>query len=329
MRSIFALCVVAMHQRCSPHRRETTGNEAVVGTEITLSLNGIDIDWGKNRYWRSHDWLFPPGSTADIEYTYADDVVEVKPGFQASLGEVHFRLCHLGYSLQESKEKFDAAVVRWNRTADLRLSFEDFRTALAGVDFSSLTPADLVPHCWDFRSFVVSLLAESDEDEVMLEDFIAGLDFALTLRALADRVENRSLCLRWHYHDLVESGWASFEDLIDIDREASIVNHTVLFGRLQERSGERDLKGFGGWLERQGLLRAATYRRVKRDGVVVGETMTLPVAVRNMIHHPENSHNVLSDEALRQSIELLLQVARHIPSLLPDFADSEASHAAG
>lgn len=45
-----------------------------MGIEITLSLNGIDVDWGKNRYWKGHHGLFPPGSLAIIEYRYADDV---------------------------------------------------------------------------------------------------------------------------------------------------------------------------------------------------------------------------------------------------------------
>jgi hypothetical protein len=177
-----------------------------VGTAITLSLNGIDIDWGKNRYWNGHHWLFPPGSLTEVEYPYADDVIETKPGFQTTLNEAYFRLCHLGYSHQETKTKFDAAVARWNRTADLRLSFADFRSVLTSVDFASLTPADLEPYVWDFRAFVVNLLGAWDTDEALLEDFIAGLDFALTLRVLADRVESRSLPLRWHHQDLSTAG---------------------------------------------------------------------------------------------------------------------------
>ncbi len=84
-----------------------------MGTAITLSLNGIDIDWRKNRDWTSHHWLFPPGSLIDdVEYRFADNVVEKKAGFQTTLNETYFRLCHLGYSLQETEAKFDDAVAR-------------------------------------------------------------------------------------------------------------------------------------------------------------------------------------------------------------------------
>ena len=287
-----------------------------MGTAITLSLNGIDIDWGKNRYWNSHHWLFPPGSLTDVEYLYADDVIERKPGFQTSLSEAYFRLCHLGYSLQETKTKFDAAVARWNRTADLRLSFADFRRVITGVDFASLTPADLEPYVWDFRAFVVDLLGAWGTDEALLDDFIEGLDFALMLRVLADRVESRSLPLRWHHQDLIDSGWASFDDLTEIDRQSFVVNHTVLVGRLQDHAGATSVSAFDNWLAQCGLPQATPYSRIKPDGTVTHETTTLPTAVRNMIHHPENPHNALSDDSLRQSVELLLEIAKLLPSPL-------------
>jgi hypothetical protein len=163
-----------------------------VGTAITLSLNGIDIDWKKNRGWTSHHWLFPPGSLIDdVEYRCADNVVEKKAGFQTTLNETYFRLCHLGYSLQETEAKFDDAVARWNRTSELRLPFDDFYDAVTGIDFAALTSDDLAPYVWDFRMFVLDLLAPRVTDDLMLEDLYFGLDFALTLRVLAERPQNR------------------------------------------------------------------------------------------------------------------------------------------
>lgn len=248
---------------------------------ISLALNGIDIDWGKNRYWNSHHWLFPPGSLTDVDYSYAESVIETKPGFETTLNEAYFRLCHLGYSLQETKVKFEAAVARWNRTADLSLSFADFRGALASVDFASLTAADLEPYVSDFRGFVGNLLAAWDTEDALLEDFIRGLDFALTLRVLADRVESRSLPLRWHHQDLVDSGWASLDDLTDIDRPTYIVNHTVLYGRLQDYAGATRVGAFDNWLVNRGLARVTPYSEMKPDGTVTVKETSMPTAVRN------------------------------------------------
>lgn len=289
-----------------------------MGTEITLTLNGIDIDWGKNRYWKGHHWLFPPGSLTKVEYRYTDNVIEAKPGFQATLGEVAFRLRHLGYSEHETKTKFESAVFRWNRTANLDLSFADFHRTLISVDFSSLTSADLEPFMWDFRAFVVHLLAAWDTDDASLEDFIAGLDFQLTLRTLTDRAQNLALPLLWHHQDLVDSGWASLDDLTDIDRQTFMIRHTMLVGRLQDYAGVTTVASFDQWLAGRGIARTTPYTRVKPNGALAYETITLPSAVRNMIHHPENPHNTLSDADLSESIELMLRVAKSLPTPLPN-----------
>jgi hypothetical protein len=112
----------------------------------------------------------------------------------------------------------------------------------------------------------------------------------------------------------VDSGWASFDDLTDIDRQTFIVNHTMLVGRLQDHTGATTVSAFDNWLAHYGLPRATPYSRIKPDGTVTHETTTLPTAVRNMIHHPENPHNALSDDNLRESVELLLGIAKLLAS---------------
>lgn len=54
----------------------------------------------------------------------------------------------------------------------------------------------------------------------------------------------------------------------------------------------------------------------KRNDEVTPEITTLPGAVRNLIHHPENPHGALDDDDLRESIELLLTVAKRLPDPL-------------
>lgn len=288
-----------------------------MGTMINLTLNGIDIDWGKNRYWRSHYWLFPPGSLTEIDNLYAHDVVERKPGFETTLDEALFRMCHLGYSQHETEEKFNGAVSRWNRTASLRLSYADFSSVLTELDFGALTHSAMRKYIWDFRAFLYDLLQVWDTEEALLEDFIEVLDFTIVLRALADRPENRSFPLRWHHQDLIDSGWASFDDLTEVDRRDFIINHTMLVGRLQDHARATSIGAFDSWLVNQGLARATPYVKIKPDGTLTREVRTLPSAVRNMIHHPENPHNVLPDEMLRESVECLLSVARALATPLP------------
>lgn len=261
--------------------------------------------------------LPPPDSRTSIKYLYANDTTETKPGFQTPLGEVYFRLCHLGYSLEETKAKFNTAVTRWNRTANLRLTFEEFHNVLSSVDFASLTAADLEPYIWDFRVFLMHLLGEWDTDGALLEDFIYGLDFAITLRTIADRVESHSLLLQWHDQDLIDSGWVTLEDLTDIDRPSTLLQHTTLFGRLQDHAGIAEINKFDSWLASRGLLRTAPYIMLKPDGTKTQQILTLPASVRHMIHHPENPNNSLSDDDLRESLELLLVVTKNLTIPLP------------
>lgn len=278
-----------------------------------LSLNDINIDSGKNRYWKSHYWLFPPGSEADVPTEYVDGA-RLQPGYEASLADVHFRLCHLGYSYAEARAKFETYVHRWQRTdGDLQITFEEFHDTMTGIEFATLTSDDLKPYIWDFRNLVIDRLATMQRDKYVLEDFIYGLDFSITLRTLCDRPDNLQLPVRWQTQDLIDSGWVTLEDLKDIDRQTYINNHTLLCGRIQDHVGIDGLKGFDNWLHAQGLPKATLYVRAYPGGGPTQETLTLPVAVRHKIHHPENTHNTLLDEELRESTELLLGIAKQFP----------------
>ena len=108
---------------------------AFMGTMIVLSLNEVPVDYGKNHCWVSHAWLFPPGSDKDVRYVYADDVVEVRPGLSAALEQVRFRMDHLGYSLDEVRDRYNCELERWNRTYTLCLPFERFLAAVISIDF--------------------------------------------------------------------------------------------------------------------------------------------------------------------------------------------------
>ncbi|GAA4695809.1 hypothetical protein APR04_002609 [Promicromonospora umidemergens] len=220
-----------------------------MGSVITLSVNGVDLDWGKNRSRENHYWLFPPGSLTEIEYVFVDGYVERKPGFQTTLEEARFRLRHLGYSQHEAEAKFSEAVTRWNRTSDLRLSFEGFRSALTSTDLAAPSPSAARRTADDnLWTRISRLFAPGGLGESMTDNFIRTLDIGIALRVLADRDENLPLPLRWHHQDLIDGGWASLEDVTDIDRRDTIINHTMLVGRLQDHVGVHTVSGFDAWL---------------------------------------------------------------------------------
>lgn len=291
---------------------------APVGTMIILSLNQVPVDYGKNHCWTSHAWLFPPGSDQDVPYIYADNVVEVRPGLSAPLDQVRFRMDHLGYSLDETRDRYNAALERWNRTYALRLPFDRFLAASASIDFAALTQQDQEDFEYDLAVLLLRILESTDPQEDDFEDEEAGFsgieDFVrervpihVLVRCLAERSDNLALPLTWGYQDLVESGWEDRSTMMEIDRTQITLNLVRLYGRLQDQSGCHSIADFDRWLASRGVPCGTRYFEERPNGTRA-KTLTLPSAVRNMIHHPENPNQFLTDAQLEQAIELLLQV---------------------
>lgn len=188
---------------------------------IVLLLNEIPVDYGKNHYWTSHAWLFPRGSDKDVRYVYADDVVEIRRGLSATLGQVRFRMNHLGYSLAEVRDRYNGELERWNRTYALRLPFERFLAAVASIDFTTMTQDDQKDFEYDLAVLLLRILERTDPQDDYWENYegeICGIDdffreripVHVLVRCLAERPANLALSLTWGYQDLIESGW---EDL--------------------------------------------------------------------------------------------------------------------
>lgn len=294
---------------------------AFMGTMIVLSLNEVPVDYGKNHCWVSHAWLFPPGSDKDVRHVYADDVVEVRPGLSAALEQVRFRMDHLGYSLDEVRDRYNCELERWNRTYTLCLPFERFLAAVISIDFVGMAQDSQGGFEYDLATLLLRFLESTDpqgDDWRNLEGKFSGIDdfvreripVHVLVRCLAERPANRALPLTWGYQDLIESGWEARSTLMEIDRTQSMLNMIRLYGRLQDQAGHHSIADFDRWLADHGVPQDTSYiKRINKGKDTKKEQLTLPSAVRNMIHHPENREQILTDEQLEQAIELLLQVA--------------------
>ncbi len=81
--------------------------------------------------------------------------------------------------------------------------------------------------------------------------------------------------------------------------------HNELYGILQEQSSCASEKDFDEYLQTKGLKRDVPYTKLKPANKQETYSVTLPVKIRNIIHHPENPHNAYTESELRKSIELL------------------------
>jgi len=94
----------------------------------------------------------------------------------------------------------------------------------------------------------------------------------------------------------------------------SVEFHNELYGFIQAKAIMEDDKNyyedeFEEYLVGKGFVQDQTYIRLKKDGSTETQTRTLPTKIRNMIHHPENTHNSkFTQEELENSIDLLIKL---------------------
>jgi gamma-glutamyl-gamma-aminobutyrate hydrolase PuuD len=85
--------------------------------------------------------------------------------------------------------------------------------------------------------------------------------------------------------------------------------HNELYGIIQEKSGKYNIDDFDSYLELQKIGKDKDYKKLKKDGTIENQKVTLPTYIRNVIHHPENNNNdKYSIEELNKSIIKLLKL---------------------
>lgn len=94
----------------------------------------------------------------------------------------------------------------------------------------------------------------------------------------------------------------------------SVEFHNELYGFIQAKAIVENDKNcledeFEKYLVDKGFIQNQSYVRLKKDGSFESQTRTLPTKIRNIIHHPENTHNSkFSSEELKTSTESLIKL---------------------
>ncbi|OFH51281.1 HEPN/Toprim-associated domain-containing protein [Listeria monocytogenes] len=306
-----------------------------MGSYIQLMVNKTCIDWGKNNCFQKHSWLFPPNSKKTIQYDYGGNIVQNKEGYSANLAEVKFRLDNLGYSFAETRNKYIEQLNRWNRINKLKLPFEYLLDIVNHIDLNLISDNyifNLNNNFDGFISYLCSIIERDDRFKKMnflnkmedfynyysLESFLKELlDVYIFLRLFCENEENLKYYLEWQYIDIIEGGWASYQDIEEFDKKEFIINHNKLYGRLQLHAIGEDSKyyyekEFDNWLADKGLFRNNYYLKLLKYGNTKEIYTTLPVYIRNVIHHPENTNNTFSDDDLNFSITKMLEILSRI-----------------
>ena len=89
--------------------------------------------------------------------------------------------------------------------------------------------------------------------------------------------------------------------------------HNELYGFAQAKAIIIDEKyyrpkDFDDYLVSNGIAKDQKYKQLKADKSIEEYDTTLPTKIRNIIHHPENSNNSFSENELKRSIEMLINI---------------------
>lgn len=102
---------------------------------VTLRLGRLEVDWGKNSFFRNYSPLFDRADFAEAEYFYAYDEVIVQPAYVRKFRRVIPRLELLGFSLDGCRTIYAEELRRVpDYYPEVNISFDVFRQALCAID---------------------------------------------------------------------------------------------------------------------------------------------------------------------------------------------------
>jgi hypothetical protein len=205
-----------------------------MGSIISLGVGKLEIDWGKNSFFRNHSKLFLKGDVKPETYYYADNYQETKPAYSRPLRKILPRLELLGYTLTKCRRDYDDGIESYpDYYPDPEISFDLLSRVLASVDVTRMTLSDEQDD-WDLGEYATKAILNDPEFTKTADDlaslsrhdgtFFENLDPYLILRLLCENPTNLEQNLIWRFQDVLESGWISddpddlYEGLSDTDR---------------------------------------------------------------------------------------------------------------
>lgn len=213
-----------------------------MGTTVTLSINGIMIDWSKNGIGLHHGSLFQEQDRVEIPFDPDEHGVDsYRKTLRRPLGSMFSRLELMGTRLEAVRRNYDLLATEWRET-EAYLCGSDFgRKPLTPLPFDQLLdfirdhPIGSLDSKEDWgielgtrernqgRFLGSTLIPRIPRDSYNEPDphseqsyfvqVVNVLEPYDTLRLLAECPDNLDLLIEWGYAPLVNSGWIEPEDV--------------------------------------------------------------------------------------------------------------------
>lgn len=219
-----------------------------MGTEITLDVGGISVDWSKNDRGNDHGSLFHETDrkrvrSEQIDYDHfaehGEEPDDMEMAFVCKLRDVVPRLELLGFTLAMAAADYAALVARRQSMASSEIedeendgtadamSFAEFCAFVAAHPVESLDETFVTGITEEHETIVRGRFTEEVTARLPVDSYglrdaysertyfgsLVGLFHPYTvLRILAAAPANLDLDVVWQYGPLVESGWAEKEE---------------------------------------------------------------------------------------------------------------------
>lgn len=209
-----------------------------MGTLISLGVGRMEIDWGKNSFFRDHSALFKSEDVKMIPYFYVDNdgniYTEEKEGLCRSLASMKGRLELLGYTLDEVQMMYNTLAAEYSKDPfNLDIPYDVFANLLKEIDIDRINTPELAKEYdengYDLGEFVRRCIIPEKEiydrltkiygedyifRNISLESFFENVDPYIILRLLAENPHCAELNVYWSYADVVEDEYVSRDEII-------------------------------------------------------------------------------------------------------------------
>lgn len=207
-----------------------------MGSIITLGINKMEIDWGKNNVFSNHSSLFQSKDFGQkIPYYAVNDedetIIEYEIGAKKKLKDIKDRLDLLGYDLKRIEKKYSEIVEEYEYYSDnkIEINFEKFKNFIVNIDTSKVdnirSAVEDLENGYEigeyFRRCILgdeeisdSIFNEYEEGAEIIGEFFEAIDPYIILRLLAENESNLELYVEWRYNEVIENGWVKKEDVI-------------------------------------------------------------------------------------------------------------------
>jgi hypothetical protein len=193
-----------------------------MGADSTLVIGKLEVDWGRNDFWRNHGDLFQPLDLTKLRYPSYSSRKKYE-ALRRPLRLILPRLDLLGHSIANARLEYDQLLLSTEDvTADhdtsVRPSFDDLAKLLSRVDVLKVSKQYGEGH--DHGEFFAEDIAPriglhgKPWSLKTLGDAIEYFSATSVLRLLAENPANLDHDVIWYFNDHIDMEYATLDDFV-------------------------------------------------------------------------------------------------------------------